>query len=75
MSVTATSPEWKRTTKLGKIMHIYFSTELPQDVTPMADPRFPHPEQDATGNGDLPTYDALAAEAGPNSRSVKCPVG
>lgn len=34
----------------------------------MADPRFPHPEQDASGNGDLPTYDALAAEAGPNSR-------
>jgi len=41
----------------------------------MADPRFPQPEQDASGNGDLPTYDALAAEAGPNSRSVQCPVG
>ena len=36
----------------------------------MADPRFPQPEQDAAGNGELPTYDALAAEAGPNSRSV-----
>lgn len=41
----------------------------------MADPRFPQPEQDVSGNGDLPTYDALAAEAGPNSRSVRHPVG
>lgn len=42
----------------------------------MADPRFPQPEQDASGNGDLPTYDAVAAEAGPNSRSVRsCTVG
>ena len=41
----------------------------------MADPLFPHPEQDASGNGDLPTYDALAAEAGPNSRLVHCPSG
>ena len=41
----------------------------------MADPKFPQPEQDVHGNGDLPTYDALAAEVGPNSRSVQCPVG
>lgn len=34
----------------------------------MADPRFPQPEQDVSGNGDLPTYDAVAAEVGPNSR-------
>ena len=40
----------------------------------MADPQFPQLEQDASGNGELPTYDALAAEAGPNSRSVWYPV-
>ncbi|KAF9651684.1 hypothetical protein BDM02DRAFT_3110114, partial [Thelephora ganbajun] len=34
----------------------------------MADSRSLQPEQDVSGNGDLPTYDALAAEAGPNSR-------
>jgi len=46
-----------------------------QSVTPMADPRFPQPEQDVSGNGDLPTYDALAADAGPNSRSVPPSLG
>lgn len=41
----------------------------------MADPRFPQPEQDVSGDGDLPTYDAVAAEVGPNSRSVRSTVG
>lgn len=29
-----------------------------------------HPEQDAAGGGDLPTYEDLAQQNGPNSRSV-----
>ena len=53
----------------GEISSICYSSSS------MADSRFQHPEQDVAGNGELPTYDALAAEAGPNSRSVQCPVG
>ena len=51
-----------------------FSTIPPQNTTSMSDPRFPHLEQDVSGNGDLPTYDSLAAGAGPNSRLVRCSV-